>query len=147
MRWHSSGASGPSSTSRDRIGLSRSSSATGKPAADRACFPSGSTLPRSPRHGLEGEPQERARLDLEAYRHDGIGSPLQPQAEDGFVTRAEVADLAAHRQQALAVAACLRRIEFQQVLLLVVEIPAHGAAGTLLQQRSPLPEKHWPGPG
>src|ERR1017187_9785174 len=80
-------------------------------------------------HGFEGEPQERTRLDLEADRHDGIGSLLQPQAEEAFVTRAEVADLAAHRQQALAVTACLRRIEFQLVLLLVVDIPAHGAAG------------------
>src|ERR1019366_6665106 len=90
--------------------------------------------PGSPRHGFEGEPQERARLDLEADRHDRIGSLLQPQAEERFVTRMEVADLAADRQQALAVTACLRPIEFQLVLLLVVDIPAHGAAGALLQQ-------------
>src|ERR1035438_5214128 len=133
MRWHSSCASGPSSTSQDRIGPSRSSSATERPAAERACSPSGSNPPGSPRHGFEGEPQERTRLDLEADRHEGIGSLLQPQAEEGFVTRAEVADLAADRQQALAIAACLRPIEFQLVLLLVVNVPAHGTAGALLQ--------------
>src|ERR1035438_861798 len=133
MRWHSSCASGPNSTSRVRIGPSRSSSATAKPPADRACYPSGTNLPGSPRHGFEGEPQERTRLDLEADRHDGVGSLFQPQAEEGFVTRAEVADLATDRQQALAVAACLWRIEFQRILLLVVNIPAHGTAGALLQ--------------
>src|ERR1017187_9973953 len=153
MRWHSSCASGPNSTSRVRIGPSRSSSATAKPAADRACYPSGTNLPGSPRHGFEGEPQERTRLDLEADRHDGIGSLLQPQAKESFVSRAKGADLAADRQQALAVAACLRRIEFHLVLLLVVDIPAHGAAGTLLQQSRQLQEKRgrrlvrrvWPG--
>src|ERR1035441_3243332 len=127
MRSPSPCGSGPSNTSRGSIALSRSSSAKGKPPAERACSPSGSSPPGSPRHGFEGEPQERTRLDLEADRHEGIGSLLQPQAEERFVTRAEVADLATDRQQALAIAACLRPIEVQLVLLLVVNIPAHGA--------------------
>src|ERR1019366_3262107 len=83
--------------------------------------------------------------------HDGIGTVFQPETEEGLVTRAEVADLAADRQEAIA--ACLRNFEFHQVFLLVVDIPAHGAAGALLEQRRQLKEKRgrrlvrrvWPG--
>src|SRR5258708_1719123 len=69
------------------------------------------------------------------------------------MTRGEVADLATERQEVLAIAAPLRHVEFEQVLLLVVDIPAHGALLALFQESRQLKKKRgrglilqlWPG--
>ena len=110
-------------------------------------------MSRSGRHCFKSKAQKRARLKLDADGNDGIGPVGQPEPEGGFTTRAEVADLAAERQEVFAVAACLRHVEFEQVLLLVVDIPAHGAPLALLQQSRQLKKKRgrrlvrqlWPG--
>src|ERR1700722_14289857 len=90
-----------------------------------------SLLLQSGGHGFESEPQERARLKLDAEGHNGIGCVFQPQAEGTLVPRAKVASAAADRDQAIA--ARLHPFEHQQILLLVVDIAALGAAAPLLQ--------------